>query len=267
MKFNRTIKTFILTILILILSCYSVFAATYTYDSLNRLISVIHNNGQVMNYSYDAAGNIAQIARTSFNGDDNADLKEIRIDDELLEEFDANILDYTVQLPFGATETPTVTASVYSTGRATAIITPAERLPGITTITVTAEDSITTKIYTVSFFVVNELSHDIRLSDLKVDDITIDRFDPKIEIYNMELPFGTTQVPTVTASVYDEGKATAVITPAKTLPGITTVTIMTEDKMFIKIYAVKFIIEQQQVPKLTTIDIAKNVRKKPWHIN
>jgi len=36
----------------------SLYATTFTYDSLHRLTSVTHDNGDVTTYSYDAGGNL-----------------------------------------------------------------------------------------------------------------------------------------------------------------------------------------------------------------
>lgn len=228
MKLTKNIRLTVLTIIILLLSSYSIFAATYTYDSLNRLTSVTYKNGQVATYSYDAAGNITQISRTALTLSDNADLSEVQINSEPLEGFQTNILDYTVQLPFGTTEVPTVTATVYDTGKAVVVITPAESLLGTTTITVTAEDGITTKIYSVNFTLSEQLSPDARLSDLNINGQTAQGFAPEVELYNVELPFGSTEVPTVTATVYDTGKASLLINPAAELPGSTTVIVTAE---------------------------------------
>jgi len=49
---------------IAILTClpYSVFAITYTYDDLNRLVTATYQNGNAINYGYDQAGNLLNIA-------------------------------------------------------------------------------------------------------------------------------------------------------------------------------------------------------------
>jgi len=47
---------------ITLLACPQAFSATYTYDNANRLISIDHGNGTVINYTYDANGNLISIA-------------------------------------------------------------------------------------------------------------------------------------------------------------------------------------------------------------
>lgn len=54
-KVNTT--GFLAVILLFVLAC-PVIAAQYTYDALNRLITVTYENGQMVEYSYDAAGNM-----------------------------------------------------------------------------------------------------------------------------------------------------------------------------------------------------------------
>lgn len=58
---------------------------TYTYDDLNRLIKVQYLNGSVINYSYDAAGNILSITETAgfTYGDVNSD-SSVNVTDAVL---------------------------------------------------------------------------------------------------------------------------------------------------------------------------------------
>ena len=71
-------------------------------------------------------------------------------------------------------------------------------------------------------------SNNDTLSDLKVDGTTITGFHPDTLTYNVELPYGTTTVPTVTYTLSDS-KASAVKTDAASLPGSTTVQVTAED--------------------------------------
>lgn len=58
---------------------------TYTYDDLDRLIKVQYLNGSVINYSYDAAGNILSITQTAgfTYGDVNSD-SSVNVTDAVL---------------------------------------------------------------------------------------------------------------------------------------------------------------------------------------
>lgn len=51
-----------LLFLITIASGGPAFSATYTYDNANRLLSIDHGNGTVVNYTYDANGNMVSMS-------------------------------------------------------------------------------------------------------------------------------------------------------------------------------------------------------------
>jgi len=94
--------------------------------------------------------------------------------------------------------------------------------------------------YTANFVA---LSINATLSDLKVDGTTITSFNASTLTYNVELPAGTTTVPTVTATATDS-KANAVVTAAASLPGSTTVLVTAEDGTTTKTYTIDFILNQ-----------------------
>jgi hypothetical protein len=84
------------------------------------------------------------------------------------------------------------------------------------------------------------LDSDATLSDLQVDGRTVSGFSPNLLNYNVGLAAGTTIVPTVTATVNDTGNASALITPATSLPGATTVLVTAQNLTTSKIYTVNF---------------------------
>jgi len=81
--------------------------------------------------------------------------------------------------------------------------------------------------------------NDAKLSDLKVDGVTVTGFDPATLTYDVELPYGTTTVPTVTYTLNDV-KATAIKTDAAALPGSTTVAVTAEDGLVSQTYTINF---------------------------
>ena len=83
---------------------------------------------------------------------DDATLSVLLVNDTLLPGFDPGIMEYDVELPAGTEDVPVVEAAK-TDEKATVVITPAEALPGSTTILVTAEDGQTTLTYTVNFSV------------------------------------------------------------------------------------------------------------------
>ena len=63
-------------------------------------------------------------------------------------------------------------------------------------------------------------------------------FDADVTSYTVELPEGTTAVPDITATA--AAGAEAVITPAETLEGTTTVVVTAQDLITVKTYSVNF---------------------------
>lgn len=81
---------------------------------------------------------------------DDATLFDLQMDGVSLPEFDPAKEDYYFEFPFGTLDIPKFTATRADYG-ASVSITEATSLPGQTTITVTAEDGVTTKTYTMHF--------------------------------------------------------------------------------------------------------------------
>lgn len=77
------------------------------------------------------------------------------------------------------------------------------------------------------------------LKSITINGEALEGFDPATETYNVELPFGTTTVPTV-AAVATSKKATAVVTPATAIPGATTILVTAEDATTTKTYTINF---------------------------
>lgn len=167
----------------------------------------------------------------------DATLKEILVNGEKLKDFSPDVLSYTVMLPLETTVEIPVVSSTAADANAEVEITQATEIEGTATILVTAEDGVTTLTYTLNFMLV---SVDATLSDLLVDGITIDGFDPEVTEYTYLLPVGTTDVPVVTATV-NNLNATAVITQATAIPGTATVHVTAEDGETELTYSVHFL--------------------------
>jgi hypothetical protein len=80
---------------------------------------------------------------------------------------------------------------------------------------------------------------DARLSDLAVDATTITGFSSATEDYTYDVAMGVTVVPTVTYTVNEAG-ATAVLTPAASIPGTTSIVVTSSDMSTTKTYTVAF---------------------------
>ncbi|TVR42516.1 MAG: T9SS C-terminal target domain-containing protein, partial [Bacteroidia bacterium] len=80
----------------------------------------------------------------------DATLSDLQVDGSTVSGFSPSILNYSVVLPEGTTEVPTVTATT-NDPEATAVITPASQIPGTTSILVTSANTEVELTYTVAF--------------------------------------------------------------------------------------------------------------------
>ena len=95
-----------------------------------------------------------------------------------------------------------------------------------TTITVTSEDGKSTTTYKIKF--VSRASNNAKLADLQVNGATINGFNAYLGTYNVALPYGTTTIPTVTATAQD-ANASVSITQANSVTGNATVLVTAAD--------------------------------------
>lgn len=84
-------------------------------------------------------------------------------------------------------------------------------------------------------------NEDTSLKDLQLDGTTIKNFDPNVTSYDIVLPAGMTEVPTVTAEAINSSAA-AEVTPAVALPGHATVTVTSGSET--KTYVINFTVEE-----------------------
>ena len=81
---------------------------------------------------------------------------------------------------------------------------------------------------------------DATLSDLTVDATTVSGFSASTLTYDIELPYGTTTVPTVVGTPTQATPAAAVTTDAGSLPGTSTVEVTSQDGNVTQIYTLNF---------------------------
>ena len=140
----------------------------------------------------------------------NARLADIQVNGNNISGFNAYLNTYNVQLPYGTTEVPVVTASAQDAG-ATVTITQPTSTTGTATIHVAAADGTTTNTYTLHFSVA-QLS-DNTLQAIYFDGELVPGFKPTKNNYTISLPLGTTTTPTITwQSAYADGAQTITLT-------------------------------------------------------
>ncbi len=109
------------------------------------------------------------------------------------------------------------------------------------------------------------ISHDASLSALTYDGIEVPSFSSSTKTYNVELPVGTTSVPTIVATA-NSSAATVNVTQATSLPGTATVLVTAEDGTTTETYSVTFTVASNAPVLLTfaigsysgTVDIVLN---------
>jgi hypothetical protein len=77
------------------------------------------------------------------------------------------------------------------------------------------------------------------LNEIQINDMPLEGFNPTIMTYDVVLPIGTSDVPTVTATATSEN-ASVVITDASDLPGSTTIEVTSEDMTNVMTYTLNF---------------------------
>ena len=136
----------------------------------------------------------------------NARLADIQVNGSNISGFNAYLNTYNVQLPYGTTDIPVVTANAQDAG-ATVTITQPTSTTGTATIHVAAADGTTTSTYTINFSVA-QLS-DNTLEVIYIDGELVPGFLPTKNNYTISLPLGTTKAPTITwKSAYADGAQT-----------------------------------------------------------
>ena len=136
----------------------------------------------------------------------NAKLNNLFVNGNAISNFQPAIYNYNVELPYGTTAIPVVTAESQEDEQSIQITQPTS-ITGKASIIVTAADKKTTATYTIQFKVA-QLS-DNTLKDIKVNGTSIAGFSPNQTLYRVSLPTSTTSIPTVEAvSAYPAGEQT-----------------------------------------------------------
>ena len=222
---------------------------TYESGDMWQSISII-DGGINGNYVIDVIAEDGVSTKTytihfSVAKSNNALLASILVGEAEIANFDAEVFEYTYLLPYGETAIPAVS---YVKGMETQEITQvnATSVKETTTITVVAEDGITTNVYTIKWE--NELSTNTSLKNIYLDGEVIDGFDPADSEYEVVLPYGTTELPEVTVEKGDADQTVTIETVDKT----TTIVVEAQDGS-INEYVINFVIEKSAENRLKQI--------------
>ncbi|NIK76332.1 putative phosphodiesterase [Paenibacillus castaneae] len=171
----------------------------------------------------------------------NADLSDLTVDGTTISGFNANTLSYTLNVP--NVKTSVTVAATGSDSKATVAVAGGSNLvvgDNTITVTVTAEDGETMKVYTV---IVKRgaagLSTNAELSDLTVDGTTISGFNANTLSYTLNVPNVKTSV--TVAATGSDSKATVAVAGGNSLvvgDNAVTVTVTAEDGTTTKVYTI-----------------------------
>ena len=188
---------------------------------------------------YTVAINIHVLRSTAY-------LSDIRANNVSINGFSPTLFTYGIQLPAN-TAMPTFKA--ITADGATATATTAEQGRSTTiTYEVTSEDGTESNTY---YIVVEKMASDIcTLEAIYLDGAPLEGFDPNTSTYDVVLPYGTTQLPEVTATTSDPA-ATHQIVVDEALK-VVTITVTAEDESQKK-YIINFTIAKNTDATLSSI--------------
>ncbi|MBU7005797.1 Ig-like domain-containing protein [Phosphitispora fastidiosa] len=217
----------------------------------NTMYNVSIPAGVVEDLSWNVFEAVYSFSFTTVSNTD-ASLTDIKIGGETVSGFAYDRLAYDVVLPYGTTEVPLITVTP---GYAKALyeIIPAADVRGTAEIKVTAEDGIATQTYIIYFSVAK--NSDATLSELKVGSQTVLGFPEGHTSCFFILPYGTTEVPPITAVPTDSTNARYEITPPGGVNGTAVIMVTAEDSITQKTYTIKFSVARNNDANLKDLQI------------
>ena len=197
----------------------------------------------------------------------NSNLQDILVYNKQLGEFEslsgfvANQYEYNVSpLAWRTTVLPAIQPVPGAKNQSIAMVEGG--VNGATVITVVAEDGTTTSTYTLNFSVFK--SNDATLSSIMLGDNELSGFEPDKQEYAVELPYGTTQAPSVSFqhALYD-GKYPITEQQVEVseggMYGTTTLKVTAQDGVTTNVYTIRFTKAYSGLPNvLKTIGFKKS---------
>lgn len=192
----------------------------------------------------------------------NAKLADIQINGNSIANYgvtyNPSVFAYTVQLPYGTTTVPVVSA-ISQEDEQTISITQPTSVTGTATIKVIAADKSSTATYTIQFAVA-ELA-DNTLKDILVNGKSVLGFMPHRTSYSVSLPTTTTTMPTVKAvSAYPDGaQSIKYIAPTNIDKGVYQIQVTAPGNPVTKTYKLTFKLEASSYSYLKNLQVGDNL--------
>ncbi len=150
--------------------------------------------------------------------------------------FDPTVFDYTYAVPFGATNW-NVGANVNAPFYTSISIDQVSTLPDTATVTVIAEDTLYSAVYTV-YITQEPASTDATLSALNVSNNAVPGFNPDTLCYTMTYPYGSAFTPSITAVANHPNATVSILNVA--IPGTAFITVTAEDGITVNVYCINY---------------------------
>ncbi|MEN8155556.1 MAG: RICIN domain-containing protein [Bacteroidota bacterium] len=196
------------------------------------VITVTAENGTVLTHTVN-------FTEADENANNDATLGDLMVNGESVAGFSADIFVYNIELVYGTTFDSVQVSAIAADANALSVdVTQVAELPGDASVTVKAEDAVSTQTYIIHF-TVTAPSTDATLSTLTIDGIPVNGFTPAKTEYTVELPYGEINVPFIWAEANDQN-ATIDTTQAISLPGEATLVVTAEDGITTVTYTVYF---------------------------
>lgn len=177
----------------------------------------------------------------------NSHLAAIIFRDDVIGNFDPEIFDYELLLPYGSMELPLLFYELAEPAYQTAEYIFAKSVTDTARIIVTAQDGVTKSEYRISFR--HEKSGNASLAEIHIGgeylstyarSFRADKdFAPDTYLYNIELPYGTESIPeiTYTGQVADYSSVRLVV---DSVSAEAVITVTSQDRMNVNEYRLKF---------------------------
>ena len=225
--------------------CPKLTAEGYAGQVINIISPLVFGTARIEVTPESGEKNVYTVLFTTAKSSNNQ-LSDIQLDGVTIDGFAPEVNEYNVVLPMGTTSLPTITYTKGIESQNVQVI--VEGVNKATKLNVVAENGAL-NTYTINFSV--EKSSDSSLSAILLGGELIDGFASDVFNYNVELPFGTTNIPVVTYTKSNSAARVSANIPAGL--GVATIEVVSEDGTSTSTYTVNFFVAKQSNANLNNI--------------
>lgn len=226
-------------------NCPKLTAEGYAGQVINIISPLVFGTASIEVTPESGEKNVYTVLFTTAKSSNNQ-LSDIQLDGVTIDGFAPEVNEYNVVLPMGTTSLPAITYTKGIESQNVQVI--VEGVNKATKLNVVAENGAL-NTYTINFSV--EKSSDSSLSAILVGGELIEGFASDVFNYNVELPFGTTNIPVVTYTKSNSAARVSANIPAGL--GVATIEVVSEDGTSTSTYTVNFFVAKQSNATLNNI--------------